>query len=182
MAGPPGALGVDRPGIGRPNRPEAAFDRRPDDSTSYYTAPDRRSGMTGGTYTLLIGLDRPADITVGALGEHRFPAGAYAYTGSAFGSGGFGRVDRHYELAAGERGTRHWHIDYLLGHDDASIRGDVRTPGADVECAVAADLPEAPIAGFGASDCGCRSHLAYDEDGDRLREAANRAHRAADGA
>jgi endonuclease-3 len=137
--------------------------------------------MTGGTYTLLIGLDRPANITVGALGEHRFPAGAYAYTGSAFGPGGFGRVDRHYELAAGERGTRHWHVDYLLGHGDASIRGDVRTTDADVECAVAAALPGAPIAGFGASDCGCRSHLAYDEDGDRLRAAVSRAHRDADG-
>jgi len=150
-------------------------------SVSYYTAAKRRSGMTGGTYTLLIGLARPADITVGALGEHRFPAGAYAYTGSAFGPGGFGRVDRHYELAAGERGTRHWHVDYLLGHGDASIRGDVRTTDADVECAVAAALPEAPVAGFGASDCGCRSHLAYDEDGDRLRAAVSRAHRDADG-
>ena len=181
MAGRPVALGADRAGTGRPNRPEPALDRRPDESISYYTASDQRSGMTGGTYTLLIGLDAPADITVGALGEHRFPAGAYAYTGSAFGSGGFARVDRHYELAAGERGTRHWHIDYLLGHDDASIRGDVRTPGADVECAVAAELPEGPVAGFGASDCGCRSHLAYDEAGARLREATSRAHRAADG-
>jgi endonuclease-3 len=138
--------------------------------------------VTDGTYTLLIGLDNPANMAVGALGEHRFPAGAYAYTGSAFGPGGFGRVDRHYELAAGDRTTRHWHIDYLLGHDDASIRGDVRSPGVDIECAVAADLPDAPIAGFGASDCNCRSHLAYDEDADRLRAAASRAHRDADGA
>ena len=151
------------------------------DSVSYYTTAEQPLGVTGGTYTLLIGLDQPADIAVGALGEHRFPAGGYAYTGSAFGPGGFGRVDRHYELAAGERDTRHWHVDYLLGHDDASIRGDVRTPDADVECAVAAALPEAPIAGFGASDCGCSSHLAHDVDGDRLRAAVSRAHRDADG-
>jgi len=71
--------------------------------------------VTGGTYTLVLELDRADSIEVGALGEHRFPAGWYAYTGSAFGTGGFARVDRHYELAAGERSTRHWHIDYLLG-------------------------------------------------------------------
>jgi Uri superfamily endonuclease len=136
--------------------------------------------VTGGTYTLCIELRRPATIEVGALGGHRFPAGAYAYTGSAFGSGGFSRVDRHYELAAGERDTRHWHVDYLLGHGDVSIRGDVRTPGADIECTVAAELPASPVRGFGASDCDCPSHLAYDEDGGRLRDRVSRAHRAAD--
>jgi endonuclease-3 len=135
--------------------------------------------VTGGTYTLCIELSAPATIEIGALGECRLPAGAYAYTGSAFGAGGFGRVDRHYELAAGERSTRHWHVDYLLGHADASIRGDVRTPGEDIECAVASALPQSPVAGFGASDCGCPSHLAYDGDGDRLREAVASAHREA---
>jgi len=136
--------------------------------------------VTGGTYTLCIELRRPATIEVGALGEHRFPAGTYAYTGSAFGPGGFSRVDRHYELAAGERDTRHWHVDYLLGHGDASIRGDVRTPGADIECAIAAELPASPVPEFGASDCDCPSHLAYDGDDGRLRDRVSRAHRAAD--
>lgn len=134
--------------------------------------------MTGGTYTLVIELERAETIEVGALGEHRFPAGWYAYTGSALGSGGFSRVDRHYELAAGERSTRHWHIDYLLGADAASIRGDVRSPDADIECTVAASLPRAPIDGFGASDCDCDVHLAYATDGAELREAVSRVHRA----
>ncbi len=136
--------------------------------------------MTGGTYTLCIELHAPVTVEIGALGEHRLPAGAYAYTGSAFGPGGFGRVDRHYELAAGERDTRRWHIDYLLGSEEASIRGDVRTPGVDIECAVAGELPPSPVSGFGASDCGCASHLAYDEDDDRLREAVAAAHRNVD--
>jgi endonuclease-3 len=133
--------------------------------------------VTGGTYTLLLELPEATTIAVGALGEHRFPAGWYAYTGSAFGSGGFGRVDRHYELAAGERETRHWHIDYLLGHPDSRIRGDVRTPETDIECAVAETLPDGPIDGFGASDCDCVSHLAYDEDGADLRAAVAETHR-----
>jgi Uri superfamily endonuclease len=133
--------------------------------------------VTGGTYTLLVEVPEATTITVGALGEHRFPAGWYAYTGSAFGTGGFDRVDRHYELAAGKRDTRHWHIDYLLGHPNSRIRGDVRTPEADIECSVADALPEGPVGGFGASDCDCKSHLAYDEDDAALREAVAAAHR-----
>ena len=133
--------------------------------------------MTGGTYTLLVELPEAATVEVGALGERRFPAGWYAYTGSALGAGGFSRVDRHYELAAGERTARHWHVDYLLGHDGAHVRGDVRTPDADVECAVALALPDSPVEGFGASDCDCAAHLAFDEDGRRLRAAVSEAHR-----
>ncbi len=135
--------------------------------------------MTGGTYTLCIELDAPSTIKIGALGAHKLPAGAYAYTGSAFGAGGFSRVDRHYELAAGERETRHWHIDYLLGHGNATITGDIRTPEEDIECLVAAELPTSPVSGFGSSDCNCRSHLAYDGDGKQLREAVASAHRRA---
>jgi len=137
--------------------------------------------MTEGTYTLLIEVARDATVGVGALGDVAFPEGAYAYTGSAFGPGGFGRVDRHYELAAGDRETRHWHIDYLLGHDAAAIRGDVRTVGEDIECAVAAALPAGPTEGFGASDCACRSHLAYGDSMADIRSAVTAAHRGAAG-
>jgi endonuclease-3 len=144
---------------------------------SYYRAATESAPVTGGTYTLCIALDRPAEIEIGALGTRTLPAGVYAYTGSAFGAGGFGRVDRHYELAAGDRETRHWHIDYLLGHEDATITGDVRTSGEDVECVVASELPPSPVSGFGASDCDCSSHLAYDENAGRLREAVASAHR-----
>ena len=152
----------------------AGFDR-------YYTRPIQPSAVTGGTYTLVIELGRAITIEVGALGEYRFPAGWYAYTGSALGPGGFARVDRHYELADGERSTRHWHIDYLLGGDAASIQGDVRTVEADVECAVATSLPPSPIDGFGASDCDCPTHLAHATDGDQLREAVVTAHRETSG-
>ncbi|MFC6905190.1 GIY-YIG nuclease family protein [Halalkalicoccus tibetensis] len=149
----------------------------------------------GGTYTLVIALAEPATIGVGALGECEFPAGEYAYTGSAFGPGGFSRIDRHRklcsevvtrdtrdrhrELARGEREVRHWHVDYLLGHPAATIEEVVRTPERDVECAVARALPDAGIGGFGASDCGCGSHLASAERG--LLGRVERAHRAATG-
>lgn len=133
--------------------------------------------MTGGTYTILVELVDPVTLSVGALGDHRLPAGWYAYTGRAFGAGGFSRIDRHYELAVGDRTVRHWHVDYLLCHPAAEIRGDVRSPDADVECAVARALPAATIDGFGSSDCDCTTHLAYDEDGVRLRTAVSTAHR-----
>ncbi len=134
--------------------------------------------VTGGTYTLVIELRQETTIEIGALGTHTLSAGWYAYTGSALGSGGFGRVDRHYELAAGERTTRHWHIDYLLGAEHASIRGDVRTPNVDIECAVARSLPSSPVDEFGSSDCDCPAHLAYTTDGPWLRDAVSTAHRA----
>lgn len=132
--------------------------------------------VSGGTYTLILELESPVTVEIGALGTHRLPAGQYAYTGSALGTGGFSRVDRHYELAAGDRSVRHWHIDYLLGHEAVSLRGDVRTPDADIECAVAGDLPDGPVDGFGASDCNCRSHLSA---GDDIRDRVAAAHRIA---
>jgi endonuclease-3 len=133
--------------------------------------------MTGGTYTLLLALPEAIALDVGALGSHTLAPGAYAYTGSALGSGGFARVDRHRRLAAGESDTRHWHVDYLLGHPDTELRTVVTSPGADAECDIAGRLPAGPVAGFGASDCGCRSHLAAD-DAEQLRATVESAHRA----
>lgn len=126
---------------------------------------------TGGTYTLIFALSEPATVTVGALGEHRFPAGGYAYTGSALGSGGFSRVDRHRRVAAGDHDTRHWHVDYLAGHPATNLVDVVRAEGRDVECAVADALGDGPVAEFGASDCDCRSHLAHRESVEELRAA-----------
>jgi len=137
---------------------------------------------TGGTYTLLVEFAAPAAVEVGALGEYPFDAGVYAYTGSALGAGGFARVDRHRRTARGEHGVRHWHVDHLLGHPDAGIDRVVRSVGADVECAVAERLPPGPVDGFGASDCGCESHLAAADEGEPLDEFAARvrdAHEAA---
>ena len=137
--------------------------------------------MTGGTYTLVLSLPDAATVEVGALGARSFPAGGYAYTGSALGSGGFSRVDRHGRVAAGEHDVRHWHVDYLLGHPPVTIEDVVRTPGADVECAVAERLPDGPVDGFGASDCECPTHLAYGEDVVALHEAVRDAHAAVSG-
>lgn len=133
----------------------------------------------GGTYTLLVAMPSADTIAVGALGEIAFDAGWYAYTGSALGSGGFARVRRHRELARRERDTRHWHVDYLLGHPETRIAAVVRTgAGADRECAVSRALAAefAPVPAFGASDCGCDSHLVCADDREALAAAIARAH------
>ena len=134
--------------------------------------------MTQGTYTILVNLPKAARVAVGALGEVAFDAGWYAYTGSAFGPGGFARVDRHHEMAAGERDTRHWHVDYLLGDTPASIATVVRTPEDDIECAVARAVGEvgAAVDGFGASDCDCAAHLHYHAERKPLLDAVKGAH------
>lgn len=129
--------------------------------------------MTGGTYTLLFAVPREIEVSVGALGTHTLSAGGYAYTGSALGSGGFSRIDRHRRVAAGDHDVRHWHVDYLGGHDAVKLLGDRRLHGRDAECVVASKLADSPIPEFGASDCDCSAHLARYDDTDTLRQAVD---------
>ena len=115
-----------------------------------------------GSYLLIIECERSIDIKVGAFGERAFEVGHYAYAGSAFGPGGLSRVDRHRRIAAGEHDVRHWHIDYLLGAAETELVTVEAFRDRDIECELATALGEAScgrIDGFGASDCGCPSHL-----------------------
>lgn len=111
-----------------------------------------------GTYVLLFALDAEQEAAIGRLGSRVFPAGEYAYVGSALG-GLSHRVRRH--LRAEKK--LHWHIDYLLPRA-RSIRAWVKADGERAECATARlllGLPGTtqPVPGFGASDCRCRAHL-----------------------
>ncbi|ELY47568.1 GIY-YIG nuclease family protein [Natronorubrum sulfidifaciens] len=126
----------------------------------------------GGTYVLVVDVSRTTTIEVGALGTCPFAVGTYAYVGSAFGPGGFARVDRHRELATGERETRHWHIDYLLGHPTTTLERVVTFPDADRECELATSLPGDHVPEFGASDCDCAAHLLETPGRDAVLEAA----------
>lgn len=134
-----------------------------------------------GTYALVYSLRKAASIPVGALGRAAFPAGAYAYVGSAFGSNGLGRVDRHRRIATGDHDVTHWHVDYLGGQRAASLAAVLAAPEADVECALAGELlasegvEEPPLSGFGASDCDCPTHLAVGDDVETLRSAVRSA-------
>jgi len=115
-----------------------------------------------GIYQLLLRLPEPRTIRVGALGEQRFAAGWYVYTGTMK-RGLSHRLRRH---AAREKPLR-WHIDYLTTRSDvAATRIFSLTGAAEQECATHRHLAAKPgvtepVPGFGSSDCRCRSHLAY---------------------
>ncbi|SEV99339.1 GIY-YIG nuclease family protein [Halobacterium jilantaiense] len=134
--------------------------------------------MQPGTYTLLVSLPEPATVEFGAAGSYDLDTGWYAYTGSAFGAGGLKRVTRHRDLAAGERDARHWHVDYLLGHPEASVDAVYVTENEDIECETARRLADEsePVAGLGASDCDCETHLAYAADRVVLAETLRDCH------
>jgi sugar fermentation stimulation protein A len=119
-----------------------------------------------GSYVLLIRLAAGQAIKAGSRPETYFPAGYYAYVGSAM--GGFKpRLDRHHRKAK----TRHWHIDYLL--EKAAISGTALVETAvRAECAIAGALSHHfdTVPGFGASDCRCPSHLFFAADEAKLRD------------
>jgi Uri superfamily endonuclease len=111
--------------------------------------------MAKGSYILLMTLPEGSQIKAGRLADTYFPAGFYAYVGSAM--GGFAsRLNRHCK----KNKKRHWHIDYLL---ERAALSDVILCETEVkvECAIAQALSRqfSSIPGFGSSDCKCPSHL-----------------------
>ena len=114
-----------------------------------------------GCYALVLRLDEPCTLVVGALGPWTFGTGLYAYCGSAQGTGGLrARVARHLQAAAGP----HWHVDYLRAV--GRVVAVWLWPGAPQthECALADRLAQYPgarrhVHRFGSTDCRCPGHL-----------------------
>ena len=113
-----------------------------------------------GTYIVWLHLQRAGRIRVGSLGVIAFKAGHYAYVGSAFGPGGIrARLGRHFR----RRKKTRWHIDYLISV--SQVQGAWVSYGSQrLEHHWAGVLPGLagawlPVAGFGASDCRCETHL-----------------------
>ncbi|MCP5154169.1 MAG: GIY-YIG nuclease family protein [Ectothiorhodospiraceae bacterium] len=105
--------------------------------------------------------DRAERIEVGRRGSLDLRRGYYVYIGSAFGPGGVrARLSRHWHGGA----VRRWHVDYLRAAtipvaawcSYASIRLEHRWA-----CALETAGRFVPIAGFGCSDCDCRTHLYF---------------------
>lgn len=113
-----------------------------------------------GVYLLEIFLHKPKKIEVGALGIHTFPPGYYYYSGSAQKNLG-ARLKRHYSVEK----KVHWHVDYLLA--EGHLKKHYTWPaGKKGECRLIEYLKEELdgefiVSDFGASDCGCESHLVY---------------------
>lgn len=113
-----------------------------------------------GTYVLILNLRRPMGIRIGCLGRFQFPAGWYAYVGSARGPGGLAaRLARHLRSPKPLR----WHVDYLRPHaQPVEIWHAAGSQKKECDWAQALSrLPGAltPVPRFGASDCRCISHL-----------------------
>jgi len=118
-----------------------------------------------GTYALVLAAAKRKRISVGRFGTLDVRPGFYVYVGSALGPGGLAaRIGRH----ARQEKTLRWHVDYLRAVTD--LVEVWFSPGRRRrECSWAgrlARMPGArtPMRGFGASDCGCRSHLFWFED------------------
>jgi len=115
-----------------------------------------------GTYVLLLHLPDKEQLTIGKLGTFDFPAGWYAYVGSAFGPGGLvGRLKYHMKPVE----KPHWHIDYF--RQSARLMEIWLSPDTERQETEWVDLmlaiPGAAIVaeGFGASDTNRESHLIY---------------------
>jgi Uri superfamily endonuclease len=117
--------------------------------------------MDKGIYCLIF--KNPAcTVTVGALGPVAFAAGWHIYVGSALGSGGLERLERHIVLSQNKDKRPKWHVDYLSVSRFFCLLSTVHAFTEErLECRLAAALGGENIPGFGASDCDCSSHLFY---------------------
>jgi len=102
---------------------------------------------------------------IGALGVREFAPGYHIYIGSAQGSGGLARADRHVNLAFRRDRPPRWHIDHLLLDPHFSpVAVITAVTGRDCECDLATALGDPSVPGFGCSDCNCSSHLFHRPD------------------
>lgn len=117
--------------------------------------------MEAGVYCLV--LRNPAAVLgVGRLGDVAFRPGYHLYIGSALGPGGLSRVERHRRLARERDRPAHWHVDTLLLDPRFRLVAAITATTPDrLECALARKIGGEMVAGFGATDCRCGSHLAY---------------------
>jgi Uri superfamily endonuclease len=128
-----------------------------------------------GTYALILKSFFDQLLEIGKLGRFPVPSGFYVYAGSAFGPGGLkARIVHHKRISA----RPHWHIDFLRAHLQLNEIwytydcGHREHQWADVlACARRATVP---IPGFGASDCGCKSHLFWFSSKPSVRSFRNR--------
>ncbi len=116
--------------------------------------------MKSGIYTLIIKLNKQAEIKVGKLGIVGFKRGYYAYTGSALGKAGFKRIDRHLNI---DKKNKRWHIDHLLQHSEVVQIFKLESREKNRECEIAGEIGShfEAIKGFGSTDCRCKAHLHY---------------------
>jgi Uri superfamily endonuclease len=123
---------------------------------------DRLSKLGRGSYILILHLEHTNTISVGKRRKWCFPAGYFAYVGSALGPGGLASRLKHHICSTA---SPHWHIDYLRPGTRLIELWISEFPG-HLEHQWAAFLYQFHktvriFKGFGCSDCKCPSHLFY---------------------
>ncbi len=114
-----------------------------------------------GVYCLIFE-NRACKIEVGKKGEFSFYPGFHIYVGSALGSGGLKRVQRHINLSRNRDRNPRWHVDYLHLNPAFRLVSTVYAfTSARLECALANRIGGDSVSGFGCTDCTCSSHLFY---------------------
>ena len=123
--------------------------------------------MDKGIYCLVL-RNPGCTVTAGALGPVTFAAGWHIYVGSALGSGGLARLERHIALATLRDKKPTWHVDYLLTSGCFTLRYAIAAATTDpVECELAGAIGGQNVPEFGCSDCTCTSHLFFRESNPR---------------
>ena len=115
-----------------------------------------------GTYALILLANRDFQCQIGKLAYVNGLPGSYIYVGSAFGQGGVkARIKHHLRLAE----KPHWHLDYLRPYLEPKQVWFSFAPECQEHnwASIFARMNQVlvPVAKFGSSDCGCRSHLFY---------------------
>lgn len=115
-----------------------------------------------GTYALMFRCSAPFQAVVGKLGPVLLSNGYWIYVGSAFGNGGLrSRLSHHLKPSPCPR----WHLDYIKSAmrpiEIWTTTDPCRREHAWAAIFSALNKASRPIAGFGATDCTCRSHLIH---------------------
>ena len=113
-----------------------------------------------GSYVLVLKVSKPCQLKAGKLPKREFQAGFYLYIGRAK-RYLRGRLARHLRREK----KSFWHIDYLLAKAEIVEITVFRKRNLE-ECELARRVAGREGArvvapGFGASDCGCVSHLVF---------------------
>jgi Uri superfamily endonuclease len=117
--------------------------------------------MDKGIYALVFRNPR-CSVEVGALGQVAFSAGWHIYVGSALGSGGLARLERHIALSRNKDRRPKWHVDYLSAGRFFCLRYTIHGLTEErLECRLATAFGGENLPGFGSGDCNCESHLFY---------------------
>ena len=117
---------------------------------------------SNGTYALIFSCSAPFQAVAGKLGPVFISSGYWIYVGSAFGPGGLcSRLSHHLKPSH----RPHWHLDYIKSAlrpiEIWTTTDPVKREHDWAALFSARNGASRPIAGFGATDCKCRSHLIH---------------------